>query len=62
MFTLPELPASAGAIILDEDGRLLILKPTYKSGWTVPGGVMEADGETPGRRAAARWPRRPAWR
>lgn len=47
MFTLPELPASAGAIILDEDGRLLILKPTYKSGWTVPGGVMEADGETP---------------
>jgi 8-oxo-dGTP diphosphatase len=27
--------------------RLLILKPTYKSGWTIPGGVMEADGETP---------------
>ena len=28
-------------------GRLLILKPTYKSGWTIPGGIMEADGETP---------------
>ncbi|MBO0788724.1 MAG: NUDIX hydrolase, partial [Actinobacteria bacterium] len=34
-------------MIFDEGGRLLILKPTYKSGWTIPGGVMEADGETP---------------
>lgn len=33
--------------MFDRDGRLLILKPTYKSGWTIPGGVMEADGETP---------------
>jgi ADP-ribose pyrophosphatase YjhB (NUDIX family) len=24
-----------------------VLKPTYKTGWTIPGGVMEADGETP---------------
>lgn len=47
MFTLPEIPVSAGAIVLDEQGRLLILKPTYKSGWTIPGGIMEADGETP---------------
>ncbi len=46
-WTPPELPVSAGAILLDEQGRLLILKPTYKSGWTVPGGVMEADGESP---------------
>jgi 8-oxo-dGTP diphosphatase len=23
------------------------LKPNYKSGWTIPGGVMEMDGETP---------------
>jgi ADP-ribose pyrophosphatase YjhB (NUDIX family) len=38
---------SAGALIFDGVGRLLILKPTYKSGWTIPGGVMEADGETP---------------
>jgi 8-oxo-dGTP pyrophosphatase MutT (NUDIX family) len=43
----PRIPASAGALIRDTDGRLLILKPTYKSGWTIPGGVMEADGETP---------------
>ena len=45
--TLPAIPASAGALIYDRRGRLLILKPTYKSGWTIPGGVMEADGETP---------------
>jgi 8-oxo-dGTP diphosphatase len=44
---LPRIPASAGALIFDRAARLLILKPTYKSGWTIPGGVMEADGETP---------------
>jgi 8-oxo-dGTP diphosphatase len=43
----PAIPVSAGALIFDRAGRLLILKPTYKSGWTIPGGVMEADGETP---------------
>jgi 8-oxo-dGTP diphosphatase len=44
---LPMIPVSAGALIFDPTGRLLILKPTYKKGWTIPGGVMEADGETP---------------
>jgi ADP-ribose pyrophosphatase YjhB (NUDIX family) len=44
---LPAIPVSAGALIFDREGRLLILKPTYKTGWTIPGGVMEADGETP---------------
>ncbi|MFZ0325171.1 MAG: NUDIX hydrolase [Actinomycetes bacterium] len=44
---LPRIPASAGALIWDHRGRLLILKPTYKGGWTVPGGVIEADGESP---------------
>jgi 8-oxo-dGTP pyrophosphatase MutT (NUDIX family) len=24
-----------------------VLNPTYKGGWTLPGGVVEADGETP---------------
>ncbi len=46
-FVLPRVPVSAGALIFDRKGRLLILKPTYKSGWTIPGGIMEADGETP---------------
>ena len=44
---LPAIPVSAGALIFDRAGHLLILKPTYKSGWTIPGGVMEADGESP---------------
>lgn len=44
---VPTIPASAGAMIFDRKGRLLILKPNYKAGWTIPGGVMEADGETP---------------
>jgi 8-oxo-dGTP diphosphatase len=43
----PAVPVSCGALIFDRAGRLLILKPTYKRGWTIPGGVMEADGETP---------------
>ena len=44
---IPRVPASAGALIGDGSGRILILKPTYKSGWTIPGGQMEADGESP---------------
>jgi 8-oxo-dGTP pyrophosphatase MutT (NUDIX family) len=46
-YVLPRIPASAGALIEDGAGRLLILEPTYKSGWTIPGGQLEADGETP---------------
>ena len=44
---IPRIPASAGALVWDRKGRLLILKPTYKGGWTIPGGIIEADGETP---------------
>jgi len=47
MPAIPAVPVSAGALIFDQAGQLLILKPTYKTGWTIPGGVMEADGETP---------------
>ena len=47
ILSLPAIPVSAGALIFDRARRLLILKPTYKTGWTIPGGVMEADGETP---------------
>jgi 8-oxo-dGTP pyrophosphatase MutT (NUDIX family) len=46
-FELPRLPASAGGLVADDAGRLLILKPTYKRGWTVPGGQIESDGESP---------------
>ena len=47
VFVLPRIPASSGALIFDERGRLLIASPTYKAHWTIPGGIMEADGETP---------------
>ncbi len=47
VYEVPRIPASAGALIFDGDGRLLIVNPTYKAHWTIPGGVMEADGETP---------------
>jgi 8-oxo-dGTP diphosphatase len=43
----PRIPASAGALIVDHAGRLLILKPNYKKGWTIPGGQINADGESP---------------
>ncbi len=46
-FVLPRIPASSGALIFDGRGRLLIANPTYKEHWTIPGGIMEADGETP---------------
>jgi len=44
---VPRIPASAGALIFDRSGRLLVLKPNYKEGWTVPGGQVEASGESP---------------
>jgi len=43
---LPPLPASAGALIFDGSGELLILKTTYKKGWSLPGGQIER-GESP---------------
>jgi 8-oxo-dGTP diphosphatase len=44
---VPTIPASAGAMVFDRRGRLLVLKPTYKSGWTLPGGEIEDTGESP---------------
>lgn len=46
-FEVPRIPASAGALISDVSGRLLILKPSYKKGWTIPGGQIESNGESP---------------
>jgi 8-oxo-dGTP diphosphatase len=46
-FVIPRIPASSGALIFDGKGRLLVVNPTYKAHWTIPGGIMEADGETP---------------
>jgi ADP-ribose pyrophosphatase YjhB (NUDIX family) len=46
-YEVPRIPVSAGALVFDASGRLLILKPTYKPRWTIPGGQVEAGGETP---------------
>jgi 8-oxo-dGTP diphosphatase len=47
VWEVPRIPASAGALIFDRRGRLLVLNPTYKPRWTIPGGQVEANGETP---------------
>lgn len=37
---------AAGALFFDEDGRVLLVHPTYKATWDVPGGYVER-GESP---------------
>ena len=36
----------AGALFFNEAGELLLVKPTYRDFWSIPGGVVE-DGESP---------------
>lgn len=43
---------AAGVLFLDEDGGVLLVEPTYKAMWEIPGGRMEV-GESP-REALAR--------
>ncbi len=50
--SLPSKLVGAGLLIRDPAGRVLIVKPTYKAGWEVPGGLVEP-GESP-REAARR--------
>jgi 8-oxo-dGTP diphosphatase len=44
--SLPRTRGAAAALLLDDLGRVLLVKPTYKEGWFLPGGVIEA-GESP---------------
>ena len=37
---------AAGALFLDTAGRVLLVKPTYKQGWDIPGGYL-SPGESP---------------
>ncbi|WP_245674148.1 NUDIX domain-containing protein [Actinoplanes rectilineatus] len=37
---------AAGALFFDEEGRVLLVKPSYKEGWDIPGGYVEP-GESP---------------
>lgn len=51
---LPKVLAGAACIFRDAEGRLLLVEPNYREGWTLPGGTIEsAQGETP-RQAARR--------
>ncbi|WP_062435358.1 NUDIX domain-containing protein [Herbidospora daliensis] len=50
---LPVAISAAGVLFTDEDGRVLLVRTTYKNDWDLPGGVIEVGGgETPA--AAAR--------
>lgn len=49
---LPAKRLAADCLFRDQKGRLLVVEPTYKPTWDIPGGGVEAD-ESP-RRAAQR--------
>lgn len=42
---------AAGVLFFDDDGRALLVKPTYKPGWEIPGGYLH-QGELPSAGAA----------
>ena len=43
--TVPRKRLGSGALVTDAAGRVLIVDPSYKSNWEIPGGIVE-DGET----------------
>jgi 8-oxo-dGTP diphosphatase len=43
---LPRVVIAAGALITDPAGQVLVVKPNYRPGWSLPGGVCE-HGEPP---------------
>ncbi|MFB7455836.1 MULTISPECIES: NUDIX hydrolase [unclassified Streptomyces] len=45
---LPRVLAGAACVFRDAEGRVLLVEPNYRDGWTLPGGTVESDdGETP---------------
>ena len=48
---LPQKRMSAGVLIRDDADRVLLVEPSYKPSWEIPGGVVE-DGEAPWTTAA----------
>ncbi len=40
---LPRKRVASGALFFNKSEELLILKPTYKDHWTIPGGVVNKD-------------------
>jgi 8-oxo-dGTP diphosphatase len=43
MATLPRKRMAASAIIRNAAGEILLVKPTYRPDWLMPGGTIEAD-------------------
>lgn len=41
--SLPKKRISAGCLFFDADGNLLVVNPTYKKPWEIPGGCVEAN-------------------
>ena len=41
--TLPRKRMGAGVLLTDAAGRVLLVEPTYKYHWEIPGGAVEAD-------------------
>ncbi|MFD5831389.1 NUDIX domain-containing protein [Lentzea sp. NPDC060358] len=46
MENISRAASAAGALFVDEQGRVLLVEPTYKPHWEIPGGMVE-HGETP---------------
>ena len=41
--TLPRKRMGAGVVFTNQDGHVLLVEPTYKPSWEIPGGAVEAD-------------------
>lgn len=41
--TLPGKRMGAALLLSDDQGRVLLVEPTYKDHWEIPGGAVEAD-------------------
>lgn len=44
--SLPKLALSANAVLRDSQGRVALVRNTYREGWSLPGGVVD-DNEPP---------------
>ncbi len=44
--SLPRKRMSVGVLLYDDEGRVVLVEPSYKAAWDIPGGVVD-DGESP---------------
>ncbi len=43
---LPAKRMAASVLLRNKDGQVLVVKPTYRDGWNLPGGIVD-EGESP---------------